>query len=88
MSDLTQPGTLMEQGVDMMLYGMGTVFAFLLVLVLAIAVMSRVLAKYAPEPGDTVAMSEGGAASDVDALTVKIITAAIDQHRKRQHRKR
>ncbi len=83
MSDVTQPSTLMAQGVDMMLYGMGTVFSFLLVLVLAIAVMSRVLAKYAPEPESAVAIPEGGGGSGVDPLTAKIIKAAIDQHRKR-----
>ena len=83
MSDVTQPNMLMAQGVDMMLYGMGTVFSFLLVLVLAIAVMSRVLAKYTPESECAVAIPEGGGGSEVDLLTAKIIKAAIDQHRKR-----
>lgn len=83
MSSIVPPGTLMEQGVDMMFYGMGTVFAFLLVLVFAIGVMTRVLARHQPEPKNRAAFARGGVGTVVDPLTAKIIKAAIDQHRMR-----
>ncbi len=71
--------SLIQQGVDMMLYGMGTVFIFLIVLVLAISLMSRLVAKFSPAaplvPAET--------AEPVDALTAKIIQAAIAKHRAR-----
>ena len=83
MSSIVPPGTLMEQGVDMMFYGMGTVFAFLLVLVFAIGVMTRVLARHQPEPKNRAGIARGGVGTVVDPLTAKIIKAAIDQHRMR-----
>lgn len=82
MSSAIPPSTLMEQGVDMMLYGMGTVFAFLITLVLAIGVMTRALARYDSGPKSMVPVGEPGGGGLVDPLTAKIIKAAIDQHRK------
>lgn len=74
--------SLIQQGVDMMLFGMGTVFTFLIVLVLAVALMSRAVSQFFPEmpPVDTETPPAG---QPVDALTTKVIQAAIDQHRSR-----
>ncbi len=74
--------SLIQQGVDMMLYGMGTVFTFLIMLVVAISLMSRVVAKFFPA-APFVPMKTGETAEPVDALTAKIIQAAIAKHRAR-----
>ena len=42
--------SIVEQGVELMLFGMGTVILFLGLLVLATTLMSRMLARYFPEP--------------------------------------
>ena len=39
------------QGVELMLYGMGTVVVFLAALVVATTAMSRVVTRFFPEPG-------------------------------------
>lgn len=75
-------GLLIQQGVDMMLYGMGTVFAFLTVLVVAISLMSRIVAKFSPA-APLVPVKNSQTAGQVDALTAKIIQTAIDKHRAR-----
>jgi len=41
--------TLIDQGISLMLYGMGTVFVFLTILVFATSVMSKLVNKLAPE---------------------------------------
>ncbi len=74
--------TLLEQGVDLMLFGMGTVFVFLTILVIATFAMSTVIGRFLPEEAATPATpaARGGA---VDPQVVKIIQAAIEQHRSR-----
>lgn len=63
--------TLLEQGVTLMLVGMGTVFVFLSVLVAAMVALSALSAKFVTSAIDTAASDEEVAA----------ITAAIAQHR-------
>ena len=63
--------TLFEQGVTLMLVGMGTVFAFLSVLVAAMSALSVLSAKFV-----TAAMDVEPSDEEVAA-----ITAAITQHR-------
>jgi oxaloacetate decarboxylase gamma subunit len=62
---------ILNQGLTLMLAGMGTVFAFLTVLVFAMTVMSRVIAFF-----------QGRSASD-DATEEEIaaISAAVSRHR-------
>ena len=43
--------SLLNQGLQLMLVGMGTVFVFLSVLVLAVSLMSRIVLRFAPVPG-------------------------------------
>ncbi len=42
-------GTIIEQGLELMLYGMGTVVLFLALLVVATTAMSRLLTRYFPQ---------------------------------------
>ncbi len=84
METIAAKSTLFEQGIDMMLYGMGSVFVFLLALVLAITLMSRFIARFFPEPEPEPGLQANvQAAAPVAPLTVKIIQAAMDQHRSR-----
>lgn len=64
--------TLMNQGLELMLVGMGTVFVFLTLLVIAMSLMASVVARLAP------AVAEGVTDEEVAA-----ITAAIAAHRKK-----
>ena len=66
--------TLMNQGLTLMLVGMGTVFVFLTVLVGAMSLMSRFTLRFQPD-----ALPAGVADDEIAA-----ITAAIAAHRRRQ----
>lgn len=63
---------LFNQGLTLMLVGMGTVFAFLTVLVAAMSIMSFLIIRLTP------------AAEDIDATEEEIaaISAAIAKHRR------
>ena len=62
--------TLMNQGVTLMLVGMGTVFVFLTLLVVMMSLMARVVKRLTP-----------AAEEDVSNEEVAAITAAISVHR-------
>ena len=77
--------TLISQGLDLMLFGMGTVFAFLTLLVGVTHVMSMAVKKIAPEESEALAGAQphNAAPSAVKPNIKKVIQAAIDQHRTR-----
>ena len=66
------------EGLSLMFIGMGTVFAFLTMLVVIISLVSKVITRYFPEAE---ALSES-AEPQQDKTLVAVITAAIAQHRK------
>lgn len=83
---MTSPG-IMNDGLTLMLFGMGSVFIFLTLLVFATTVMSKVVAKYAPEEAPKPAApapvpAQAGALDDQTLLAV--ISAAIQKHRSHQ----
>jgi len=67
---------LMEQGLQLMALGMGTVFLFLGLLIAVITLVSRIIRKFdldtAPTPGDS--------QSSHDVL-LEVISAAVQQYR-------
>ena len=67
--------TLLDQGLTLMLVGMGTVFVFLTTLVAAMTVMAAIVKQLTP-------VAETAGATDEE---VAAITAAISQHRKSQN---
>ncbi len=69
------PPSLLDQGIMLMLVGMGTVFVFLTLLVAGMSLMARVVQHFLPPPADA------AGASDEE---IAAITAAISQHRKPQ----
>jgi oxaloacetate decarboxylase gamma subunit len=60
----------MDQGVTLMLVGMGTVFVFLTLLVASMSILAQVVQRLTPVADDVVSDAE-----------VAAITAAIAQHR-------
>lgn len=76
--------TLIDQGLDLMLFGLGSVFSFLLLLVLATRLMSLLVNRWLPEElvAKNVANASAGAPpSTIDPKIVKAIQIAIDRHR-------
>ena len=67
---------LMLAGVELMLIGMGTVFTFLTVLVVATTLMSKLTQRLQPQPVLTQGESNNPSAQEMAA-----IAAAIHQHR-------
>jgi oxaloacetate decarboxylase gamma subunit len=68
---------LMSSGVELMIVGMGIVFLFLALLVVAINTMSSLIQRFFPEPpkgAKTVKI-------ETDKATVAAITAAVHQYR-------
>ncbi len=81
-----EPAPILEQGIALMLFGMGTVFVFLTLLVASATLMSFLVRRLAPA-GVAPPVLPGAApvvppARDADLTAV--ITAAIHQHRSRQ----
>ena len=75
--------TLLQQGLDITLFGMGIVFTFLLLLVFGTGIMSRIITRYLPEPAPVAPAPSRS--SDSGRLRA-IAKAAIEQHRKRDKR--
>jgi oxaloacetate decarboxylase gamma subunit len=73
---------LIEQGLDLMLFGMGTVFVFLTVLVIITVLMSAVVQRWLPD--DEIDAPASEAESNVDSRIVTIIEAALAKHRCRR----
>ena len=64
---------LLTSGIELMLVGMGTVFVFLSLLVLATTLMSKIVARAAPVTASAAA---------TDTVPIAVISAAIAHHRK------
>ena len=71
--------SLIDQGLELMLFGMGSVVIFLSLLVLATNLMSSLMARFIPPQEETVPE-----ALATDAQLLAVISAAIHQHRSRQ----
>ncbi len=72
---------LFQQGVDLMLFGMGTVFAFLILLVGALTLMSWVITRFFPEPEQPEAAVQMAPLVVVEPRIQAVIQAAINKHR-------
>ena len=74
---------IITQGFDLMLYGMGTVFTFLTLLVGVTLVMSWLVNRLVPEDMELISASVQVplASETIEPLIVKAIQAALNQHR-------
>lgn len=78
---------LIDQGISLMLFGMGTVFVFLTVLVFATSMMSRVVNRLSPEETSAEKAaplpSLDTQTSSTNPNTIEAIKLAIKAHRAR-----
>lgn len=78
--------SLIQQGLNLMLFGMGTVFVFLTILIFATGTMSKVILRWFPEkiapPAAAKKRPKPALGGSIAPATLKILQAAIDQHRK------
>ena len=72
---------LVMEGVKFMFLGMGTVFLFLIVMILFMNLMSYIVGKFFPEPQPSLETQQAGVKKDNNKRTVAAITAAIKYHR-------
>jgi oxaloacetate decarboxylase gamma subunit len=72
-------GNLISQGVELMLFGMGTVIVFLTLLVFATTGMSALINRFTPPPS-----ADGDTAPVADDTLLAVIAAAIHKHRSRR----
>ncbi|PHS57944.1 MAG: pyruvate carboxylase [Sulfurimonas sp.] len=70
---------LILEGFKFMGLGMGTVFAFLIVLILMMNIMSKILNKFFPEVQPSISAPKANAQKD-NKKVVAAITAAIKHH--------
>ena len=82
------PSELLLEGVELMLFGMGFVFIFLVLLVGVVSLMSRLIATFAPSVATSAISSPApgvrSASHEPDAETLVAIQSAIAQHRARR----
>lgn len=73
----------MQQGFDLMLFGMGTVVIFLAILVVSTQLMSWVIQRYFTESEVAEAPARVAEADQgpLDPRLLAVIKAAVDQHR-------
>jgi oxaloacetate decarboxylase (Na+ extruding) subunit gamma len=72
---------LISSGVELMFIGMGIVYLFLAMLVVAINVMSAMVLRFFPEPRSTTSAVASVASGVADKQTIAAISAAIHQFR-------
>lgn len=85
---------LIDQGLELMLYGMGMVFVFLAVLIVVTMIMSALVQRFAHSRASEAQSTALPAAqstalptalsADSDRTLIAVITAAIHQHRARR----
>ena len=76
---------LLAQGVELMVYGMGTVVVFLSVLVFATRLMSALAQRWLPEPepsADPRVAAQVNGASSLSPQMLAAITAAMHRYRR------
>lgn len=80
--------TLLQDGFQLMLFGMGTVFVFLVVLIGATTAMSALVQRFFPEappvPAPTRAPVQSQAPNTVDSQLTAVISTAVHKFRSRQ----
>ena len=74
-----------NESIQLLIYGMGTVFVFLYILILATQTMSRLVLRFMPEVESAAAVKRKSPAPNVDPNVVAAIGLAVQEYR-REHR--
>ncbi|MEP0201700.1 MAG: OadG family transporter subunit [Halioglobus sp.] len=74
---------IVAQGLELMVYGMGSVVVFLALLVVCMTVMSTTVTRFFPEPQAVRQTSRKPTPAAQDEELVAVISAAVHQHRRR-----
>ena len=79
---------LLEQGVELMIFGMGTVFVFLVVLIGVTVTMSFIVQRFFPDAVAPILPNTQGQTPTVknDEQLMAVITAAVHKYRSRHKR--
>ncbi len=72
---------MISSGFEIMLIGMGIVFAFLAMLVFMVNIMTSVIKRFFPEAAITVTTPISATTSHTDSGTIAAISAAVHQYR-------
>ena len=72
---------MMNSGFELMLIGMGIVFAFLAMLVVMVNLITSAVQRFFPETPLTIASSASASTSHTDAGIIAAISAAVHQYR-------
>lgn len=72
---------MMSAGIDLMLIGMGIVFAFLALLIVMVNLMTSVIKRFFPEAPLTELTPASASTSHTDAGVIAAISAAVHQYR-------
>ena len=77
--------TLMAQGLELMLIGMGVVFSFLIILVAVTTLMSLLVKRFGQAPAVSAATTTAAPAGDMPSpAAIKAIEKAVRLHRQSQ----
>jgi oxaloacetate decarboxylase gamma subunit len=74
---------MMSSGVELMIIGMGIVFAFLAMLIVMVNLMTFVIQRFFPEHPMIAATPASASTTHTDAGIIAAITAAVHQYRKK-----
>ena len=72
---------LVIEGVKFMFLGMGTVFTFLVIMILCMNAMSKIIHRFFPEPQSSAEATQQAGAPKDNKKIIAAITAAIAHHR-------
>ena len=78
---------LVQQGMDLLLFGMGTVFVFLSLLVLSTNLMSACINRFFPEPEKAIPVPRKPINKSKEQINPDVLSAiqlAINEHRAKQ----
>ncbi|WP_222911435.1 OadG family protein [Pseudomonas sp. DNDY-54] len=79
------PSELLLEGVELMLFGLGSVFVFLVLLIVCIRLMSSAISRFDIAPTvQPVSAQPATAVAEMDAELLAAIQGAIHQHRARR----
>ncbi len=75
---------IVADGIALSAFGMGTVFTFLVILIFATTLMSKVVAKFFPEAPVAPKKAAVAPTQGVDPQLLSVLAAAVKEHRSRQ----